>query len=68
MFAAVFAGTVSCCDLMAVSWMMSMSRQALVGMMDRGTVDGGLSNALWPGRSTYSVDPSGRWDLRMSTV
>ncbi len=45
-----------------------MSGQAVVGTMDRGTVEAGFSNALWPGRSAYSADPSGRWDLRMSTM
>ena len=63
----VFAGTVSFSSLIALSWMMTMFGQAVVGTMDRSTVDGGMSNALWPGRSTYSVEPSGRWDLKMFT-
>ena len=41
---------------------------AVVRTMDRGTVDGGMSNALWPGRSPYNVEPSGRWDFKMFTV
>ena len=45
----VFAGTVSSSSLIVLSWMMTMSGRAVVGTMDRGTVDGGLSNALWPG-------------------
>ena len=67
MCATVFAGTVSSRILTVLSWMI-MSRWAVVRTMDRGTVDGGMSNALWPGRSPYNVEPSGRWDFKMFTV
>ena len=60
MCASVFAGTVSSSSLIALSWMMTMSGRAVVGTMDRGTADGGLSNALWPGRSVYNVGGTSR--------
>ena len=68
MCATVFAGTVSSRILIALSWLIMMSRWAVVRTVDRGTVDGGMSNALWPGRSPYNAEPSGRWAFKMSTV
>ena len=48
MCASVFAGIVSSSSLIVLSWIMTMSGRAVVGTMNKGTVDGGLSNALWP--------------------
>ena len=68
MFSIVFANTVSSNSLTVLSWMMTMSGRAVVCTIERGTVDGGLSSVLWPGRSAYRIDPSGSCDLSISTI
>ena len=47
--------------------MITISGLAVVGTKDKGTVSGGLSDALNPGKSACTVASESRLDLKMST-
>ena len=56
--------TVSLIKMISLALTMTMSGRAEVSRISAGMVDGGLSVALNPGRSAYSLSPGWRYSLR----
>ena len=56
--------TDSLMKVISLALTMTMSGQAEVSRISAGMVDGGLSVALNPGRSAYSLSPGWRYSLR----
>ena len=59
----MFVGTVSSSSVMQLSWMTTTSGLAVVAVTEIGIIVAGFSEALRPGKSAYSVVPSGMLDL-----